>query len=92
MHSDHPTLVVANVRLAHASADLCWSECSGPRVTSICLSSEASHVDQSLRPPIIDAKDSLMLPSLCHSHIHLDKCFILDRCELVTGCVQTPRG
>ncbi|KAJ7600510.1 hypothetical protein C8J56DRAFT_910446, partial [Mycena floridula] len=33
----------------------------------------------------IDAQGGLLLPSLCHSHIHLDKCFILDRCELVTG-------
>ena len=25
---------------------------------------------------------------LCHAHIHLDKCFLLDQCdELVTGCV-----
>ena len=22
---------------------------------------------------------------LCHAHIHLDKCFLLDRCELKTG-------
>ncbi|KAF7346275.1 Cytosine deaminase [Mycena sanguinolenta] len=33
----------------------------------------------------IDAKGGLVLPSLCHSHIHLDKCFILDRCKLATG-------
>ncbi|KAF9454709.1 hypothetical protein P691DRAFT_716456 [Macrolepiota fuliginosa MF-IS2] len=35
---------------------------------------------------ILDARGGIMLPSLCHSHIHLDKCFILDRCgDLTTG-------
>ncbi|KAH9891652.1 Metallo-dependent hydrolase [Cubamyces lactineus] len=28
----------------------------------------------------------ILLPALCHAHIHLDKCFLLDQCdELVTG-------
>ncbi|KAH9950574.1 Metallo-dependent hydrolase [Amylocystis lapponica] len=28
----------------------------------------------------------VLLPALCHGHIHLDKCFLLDKCdELVTG-------
>ncbi|KAI0086515.1 hypothetical protein BDY19DRAFT_894810 [Irpex rosettiformis] len=27
----------------------------------------------------------LLIPGLCHAHIHLDKCFLLDRCELRTG-------
>ena len=36
----------------------------------------------------LDAQGSLLLPSLCHSHIHLDKCFILDRCgDLETGYI-----
>ncbi|KIY71546.1 Metallo-dependent hydrolase [Cylindrobasidium torrendii FP15055 ss-10] len=25
------------------------------------------------------------MPSLCHSHIHLDKCFIYDRCNCING-------
>ncbi|CAK5262820.1 unnamed protein product [Mycena citricolor] len=33
----------------------------------------------------VDAKGGLVIPSLCHSHIHLDKCYILDRCNLVSG-------
>ncbi|KAI5119204.1 hypothetical protein M0805_004459 [Coniferiporia weirii] len=34
----------------------------------------------------IDGRGGLLLPSLCHSHIHLDKCYILDRGEpLTTG-------
>lgn len=82
--------------------DLWRIECSGGHVTSVqCLTSEESPIG--LRVPTIDAEGSLILPScvlsltlainpqfrdsLCHSHIHLDKCFILDRCELVTGWV-----
>ncbi|KZV62206.1 Metallo-dependent hydrolase [Peniophora sp. CONT] len=36
---------------------------------------------------VIDAKgEGLLLPSLCHAHIHLDKCFLLDQCgPLDTG-------
>ncbi|EEB88334.1 hypothetical protein MPER_13884, partial [Moniliophthora perniciosa FA553] len=34
----------------------------------------------------VDAHGSIVLPSLCHSHIHLDKCFILGRGgDLITG-------
>ena len=34
----------------------------------------------------IDAHGSLSIPGgLCHPHIHLDKCFLLDRCRLSTG-------
>lgn len=57
-----------------------------------------------MAPKSIDANGSLMLPSsvhdssilnilivsnsLCHSHIHLDKCFILDECgDLLNGQV-----
>lgn len=33
-------------------------------------------------------RDLAIAHSLCHAHIHLDKCFLLDQCdELVTGCV-----
>ena len=37
-------------------------------------------------PEAIDARGSLALPgALCHPHIHLDKCYLLDRCTLSTG-------
>ncbi|KAJ6584937.1 hypothetical protein B0H19DRAFT_1107295 [Mycena capillaripes] len=81
----HPsTLAITNVRLAHSDParmnDLWRIECSGARVSSVrFLATEGAN------PTDIDAKGGLLLPSLCHSHIHLDKCFILDRCELATG-------
>ncbi|KAJ7644110.1 hypothetical protein FB45DRAFT_824055 [Roridomyces roridus] len=48
------------------------------RVTSV--SQDDPEIESAL-----DAKGGLVLPSLSHSHIHLDKCFVLDRCSLVTG-------
>ena len=29
-------------------------------------------------PEIIDARGCLVAPSLCHAHVHLDKCFLLN--------------
>ncbi|KAF8208910.1 hypothetical protein K438DRAFT_294214 [Mycena galopus ATCC 62051] len=87
MQSDAPSkLVITNVRLANPdlarSNDFWRIECSGGRVSGVhCLTGEDPH----LKRVDIDAKGGLILPSLCHSHIHLDKCFILDRCQLVTG-------
>ncbi|KAJ7288366.1 hypothetical protein C8J57DRAFT_1279966 [Mycena rebaudengoi] len=84
---DHP-LIITNARLAYSdqvhSKDLWRIECRGGRVFGlVCLQDEEQVVENN--ESLIDAKRSLVLPSLCHSHIHLDKCFILDRCELVTG-------
>lgn len=44
-----------------------------------------SSIDSHHKPPfdvstlvgILDAKGRLLIPSLCHAHIHLDKCFLL---------------
>lgn len=37
----------------------------------------------------IDGNGGLLLPSLCHSHVHLDKCNILNECrQLVSGTFQ----
>ncbi|GAC97393.1 zinc metallopeptidase [Pseudozyma hubeiensis SY62] len=34
----------------------------------------------------IDANSSISIPGgLCHPHVHLDKCYLLDRCTLSTG-------
>ncbi|KAF2096959.1 cytosine deaminase protein-like protein [Rhizodiscina lignyota] len=33
--------------------------------------------DLSTIPSVLDASDRFLAPSLCHAHIHLDKCFIL---------------
>ncbi|KAJ7675862.1 hypothetical protein DFH06DRAFT_1170790 [Mycena polygramma] len=79
------SLVIANARLARADpvgmADLWRVECSAGRVSRIA----AEDTSGTAATADIDAKGGLLLPSLCHSHMHLDKCFILDRCEIATG-------
>ncbi|KAK0188135.1 Metallo-dependent hydrolase [Armillaria mellea] len=84
-------LIINNVRLAHvdnAMAEQLWSvECKGGKVGQVSLSDGSNAVplpNVHIRRQI-DAKGSLLLPSLCHSHIHLDKCFILDRCKCEFG-------
>ncbi|KAF8530794.1 Metallo-dependent hydrolase [Gautieria morchelliformis] len=38
---------------------------------------------------LLDGKGGILVPSLCHSHIHLDKCNILPLCDdLVSGTFQ----
>ena len=37
----------------------------------------AADTSSSTSKNVLDAKDSLIAPSFCHSHIHLDKCFLL---------------
>ncbi|THV05297.1 Metallo-dependent hydrolase [Dendrothele bispora CBS 962.96] len=86
-------LAVKNVRLP---------DCNDPKITwnVICekgtVSAVTPYTDQvqpnsttrssGIQYDELDAQGSLLLPSLCHSHIHLDKCFILDKCgDLETG-------
>ncbi|KAJ7109700.1 hypothetical protein C8R43DRAFT_904623 [Mycena crocata] len=84
---DLSKILIANVRLADlnpASPDDLWNiECSGGRVVAV-ERVEATR-DVFGGASTIDAKGGLLLPSLAHAHIHLDKCFILDRCQLETG-------
>ncbi|KAJ7784598.1 hypothetical protein B0H16DRAFT_303541 [Mycena metata] len=78
-------LVIKNVRLVQHNrlqeSDLWTIQCLGGRVSAM----RRLGASEDPGPADIDGKGSLLLPSLCHSHIHLDKCFILDRCELVNG-------
>ncbi|KAF7314243.1 hypothetical protein MKEN_00896800 [Mycena kentingensis (nom. inval.)] len=52
-------------------------ECTNGRISAV-LPADSGPAD-------IDAEGGLLIPSFCHAHIHLDKCFILDRCKLETG-------
>lgn len=78
-------LVIENVRLPHRDAVLArqlWTlECRGGRVAKVVPASEPFE-RKSLAWTRVDGKGGLLLPSLCHSHIHLDKCFILDKCDI----------
>ncbi|GLB38429.1 putative metallo-dependent hydrolase [Lyophyllum shimeji] len=83
------SLTVINARLSHADKDLAsklWRvECRHGRVHTVSLQGDAEEASPAKDSNQVDANGSLMLPSLCHSHIHLDKCFILDRCNVVSG-------
>ncbi|KAJ3989773.1 hypothetical protein F5890DRAFT_1549326 [Lentinula detonsa] len=77
---------ITNVHLAYSNPSLeskLWSvECHKGKVVNVTsyIKEEPSSTKCEL-----DAGGGVLLPSLCHSHIHLDKCFILDRCELISG-------
>ncbi|CAA7261521.1 unnamed protein product [Cyclocybe aegerita] len=90
-------IVVANVHLPFDNKDLAtgtWTvKCHDGRVSRVSpfhlddtRSAESSKSEKLEGRSIIDGNGGLLLPLFCHSHIHLDKCFILDRCgDLVKG-------
>ncbi|ESK94999.1 putative zinc metallopeptidase protein [Moniliophthora roreri MCA 2997] len=87
-------LSILNARIASNDAnsisDRLWNiECREGKVVNI---EPAGPISQPLSNATrqtgyeVDAHGSIVLPSLCHSHIHLDKCFILGRGgDLITG-------
>ncbi|KAG0700440.1 hypothetical protein DFH29DRAFT_807663 [Suillus ampliporus] len=79
--------VIRNVRLSCAERHLetpTWDiACLDGRVQSVTSSGSCIPHDEAT---VIEANAGVLVPSLCHSHIHLDKCFILSQCDpLVTG-------
>lgn len=78
--------VIRNVRLpcAEQHSGTTWDiACLDGRVQSITSSGSCVPHDEAT---IIEADGGVVVPSLCHSHIHLDKCFILGQCNpLITG-------
>ncbi|KAH7884961.1 hypothetical protein F5I97DRAFT_1810368 [Phlebopus sp. FC_14] len=84
--------LIRNVHLAHADANLAkqlWDvHCLHGRVHSIVPADdgEASPTQTPEYTSVVEGEGGVLLPSLCHSHIHLDKCFILEQCDpLLTG-------
>jgi len=82
-HSRYPALSIKNVRLPNYDPETTWTViCDNGAVSAVIPYNPDS---TSLRYEL-DAEGSILVPSLCHSHIHLDKCFLLDKCEdLKTG-------
>ncbi|KAJ3828766.1 hypothetical protein F5880DRAFT_1692230 [Lentinula raphanica] len=80
------SLLITDVHLAYSDRtleDKLWSvECHEGKVTNVFPYGERG---RSSPKNELDARGGFLLPSLCHSHIHLDKCFILDRCNLIAG-------
>lgn len=64
---------ITNVRLPLKSASAFWDvSIKDGRITSI-----DPHNPKSSTVGILDGEQCLLAPSLCHAHIHLDKCFLL---------------
>ncbi|KAL5519955.1 hypothetical protein ACEPAG_1615 [Sanghuangporus baumii] len=87
------SLNIRNVRLAHTDQDLITKlytiHCQGRKVLKIEPQEEFSWHDEWVRDgdaDYVNGRGGLLIPSLCHSHIHIDKCFILDKgAPLVLG-------
>ncbi|KAF8158383.1 hypothetical protein B0H34DRAFT_708561 [Crassisporium funariophilum] len=87
-------LVITNIYLPHIdkeqAAKLWTVECHGHRVAKVTRFGQSTgtspHADVEDHFVTVDGNGGLLLPSFCHSHIHLDKCFVLDQCgDLVKG-------
>ncbi|KIJ62731.1 hypothetical protein HYDPIDRAFT_114421 [Hydnomerulius pinastri MD-312] len=83
--------LIRRVHLAHADANLAkqlWDvQCLNGRVHNIApADTETKHVEVPDHCSVVAGDEGVLLPSLCHAHIHLDKCFILEQCDpLLTG-------
>ncbi|KIJ17904.1 hypothetical protein PAXINDRAFT_175628 [Paxillus involutus ATCC 200175] len=83
--------LITDVHLAHADANMAkqlWDvQCLNGRVLGIAPSNAESKLPVVAdHCSVIEGGGGVLLPSLCHAHIHLDKCFILEQCDpLLTG-------
>jgi len=95
MDPDEGRTLITNVHLAYKDVHLAkqhWDvHCLDGRVLDIVPSGDlvGPHtISTASDPPthIIQGNGGTLIPSLCHAHIHLDKCFIMAQCEpLITG-------
>ena len=66
---------IARVRLPNEPASTSWDiSVRGGRIASIQTHDPSADVDEA---DVLDGGNRLIAPSLCHAHIHLDKCFLL---------------
>ncbi|KAL8735693.1 MAG: hypothetical protein Q9181_002735 [Wetmoreana brouardii] len=69
---------IQGVRLASRDPNSRWDvSIRDNRVASITSHKPQDTIPTS-KPHILDGRDSFLAPSLCHPHIHLDKCFLLN--------------
>lgn len=69
---------IENARLPAKDPDTRWdiSICA-EKISSICPHNHNVGKAESFQHGVLDAKGCILAPSLCHPHIHLDKCFLL---------------
>ncbi|KAL9583535.1 MAG: hypothetical protein Q9212_002652 [Teloschistes hypoglaucus] len=69
---------VQGVRLPNQEPDSRWDiSIEGKAITSI-KPHDPQNLAQASDSEIINARDCFLAPSLCHPHVHLDKCFLLN--------------
>ncbi len=72
-----PLSKITGVRLPYKPPDKLWDiSISNGKVKSIDENDPSAPSAHHL-PGVLDAKEQFLAPSLCHPHIHLDKCFLL---------------
>ncbi|KAL8777521.1 MAG: hypothetical protein Q9213_007826 [Squamulea squamosa] len=85
-HTDVPNIAhisqsninkILNVKLPYRDADMTWDiSLSNDTITSIDTHTSQSNVPIA-NQEVLNGDKGFLLPSLCHPHIHLDKCFLL---------------
>ncbi|KAI4198302.1 MAG: hypothetical protein LQ350_005385 [Teloschistes chrysophthalmus] len=69
---------IQGVRLPNREPDSRWDiSIEGKAITSI-KPHDPQNLAQTSDPEILEARDCFLTPSLCHPHVHLDKCFLLN--------------
>jgi hypothetical protein len=66
-------LVLQSIRMAGKPTNSRWDIC--------CQNGFITSIDESQDDTFTDSVSPFLIPSLCHPHIHLDKCFLLSHSE-----------
>lgn len=90
-HQTSTTSLIQGVRLPSKDRDTLWDiSLSEGRVKAVYPHDDKNNVQVPFQHENLDAKGFFLGPSLCHPHIHLDKCFLLSHykysdLEIATG-------
>jgi cytosine/adenosine deaminase-related metal-dependent hydrolase len=67
--------MIAGVRMPHKPSSKQWDiTIEDGKISSVYAHNDSLDLEAD---DILDAKNRLIAPSLCHAHVHLDKCFLL---------------
>lgn len=69
---------VQGVRLAGRDPDVKWDIfIDDDTIASIVAHDSQTAATSTIETGVVDGRNSFLAPSLCHPHVHLDKCFLL---------------
>ena len=79
---------IKGIKLANRDPDSRWDiSIQGNMVASIKPHNPHSTTSATL-PHVLDGRKYILAPSLCHPHIHLDKCFLLFDTKYADLCIE----